>query len=579
MQKLERLKNLIGVARGNRAPDLVLKGGRVVNVLSGEIVSGDVALYGGAIAGVGNYDGPQTIDVSDCFIAPGFIDGHIHVESTMLSPRELAKAVSQRGTTAIMADPHEIANVMGKDGIIYMIDSARNLPIDIFFLLPSCVPATDLETAGAALHAAELKALSRRKRVIGLAEMMNYPGVLYGNDDVLEKIIAFSGSSRDGHAPLLSGRDLNAYIAAGIGSDHECSDLKEAREKMRLGMHIMIRQGTLAKNLKSLLPLVTSGNRRHFSLVTDDLHPHDLLANGHLDHLVNMAVEEGMDPVSAISMVTCNTARYFGLRDVGAVAPGYTADLVVLSSLSPLRIRYVIKKGRVVFDQENLPATPQKADAANTDRMGVVNIRSFSADVLSVPAGKGRLRVIGIVPDQVLTEQMRATPKTLCGCAVSDVSRDILKLAVFERHHGTGNIGIGFVNGFGLKKGALASSVSHDSHNIITVGCNDADMLAAVRAVANMNGGMAAVCDGKVLASLPLPIAGLMSNRPLAEVSENWRGLRHVSHELGSALPEPFMALSFMALPVIPALRLTDRGLVDVNIFQHVPLFEGPPGK
>jgi adenine deaminase len=542
-------------------------------------LEGDVAIYDGAIAGVGNYNGHQTIDVSDCFIAPGFIDGHIHVESAMLSPRELARAVSERGTTAIMADPHEIANVMGKEGIIYMLDSARNLPVDIFFLLPSCVPATAMETAGAVLHAAELKALFRRKRVIGLAEMMNYPGVIYGNDEVLEKIIAFDGATRDGHAPLLSGRDLNAYIAAGIRSDHECSDLEEAREKMRLGMHIMIRQGTLAKNLKSLLPLVTSDNIRHFSLVTDDLHPHDLLANGHLDHLVNMAVEEGMDPVSAIRMVTCNTARYFGLRDAGAVAPGYKADLVVLSSLSPLRIRYVIKKGRVVFDQENHLATPQKAGAANTDRMGVMNIRSFSEDVLSVPAGKGRLRVIGIIPDQVLTEQMRTTPKIVDGRAVADVPRDILKLAVFERHHGTGNIGIGFVNGFGLKKGALASSVAHDSHNIITVGCNDGDMLAAVRAVADMNGGMAAVCDGRVLASLPLPIAGLMSNKPLAEVAESWRGLRQVSHELGSALPEPFMALSFMALPVIPALRLTDRGLVDVTIFNHVPLFEAPPGK
>ncbi len=570
----ERLKNLIGVARGLKEPELVLKGGRVVNVFSGEIVEADVALQDGMIAGVGNYDGTKTIDASGCYIAPGFIDGHMHLESTMLSPAELAKAVIRHGTTAIMADPHEIANVMGSEGIRVMMAASRHLPVDIYFLLPSCVPATGLETSGAALSAADLKVFRRHKQVLGLAEMMNYPGVINGDDGVLAKLTAWRGAVCDGHAPLLSGPDLNAYVAAGIQSDHECSNLEEAREKLRLGMHIMIRQGTLAKNLESLLPLVNKDNLSHFSFVTDDLHPHDLLAKGHLDHLVDLAVAGGLDPVSAIRMVTLNTARYFGLRDTGAVAPGYRADLLVLSSLVSLRVRSVIKGGRVVFDLGNLPVkTRAMAAGGLAARAGGINIRPFEPDALAVPEAGSRIRVIGVIPGQILTREIIVAPKTAGGLAVADISRDILKLAVWERHQRTGNIGVGFVTGFGLKKGALASSVAHDSHNIIAVGGNDGDMIAAVRAIEGMNGGMVALCDGKVLARLPLPIAGLMSGDPLAAVAESWQKLRRVSHELGSVLPEPFMTLSFLALPVIPELRLTDRGIVDVRLFRHVSVF------
>ncbi|MCK9362407.1 MAG: adenine deaminase [Syntrophales bacterium] len=574
MRKRERLKNLIGVARGLKEPELVLKGGRVVNVFSGEIITADVALYDGIIAGVGSYEGARVIDATGCYIAPGFIDAHMHLESTMLSPQELAKAVIKHGTTAIMADPHEIANVMGIEGIRFLMDAARRLPVDIYFMLPSCVPATGLETSGAVLSVAALQTLRRHKRVLGLAEMMNYPGVINGDNEALEKLIAFSGAVCDGHAPLLSGRDLNAYIAAGIHSDHECSDLAEAREKLRLGMHIMIRQGTLAKNLKTLLPLVNKDNICHFSLATDDLHPHDLLAQGHLDHLVNLAVEEGLDPVSAIRMVTCNTARYFGRRDVGAVAPGYKADLLILSSLAPLCIRSVIKEGRIVFAQGGLPVeTTATAAKAQPGKMGRINIRPFAPGALAVPEAEGKIRVIGLVPEQILTKQLTVAPKIAGRTVVSDVDRDILKLAVFERHQRTGNIGIGFVSGFGLKRGALASSVAHDSHNIIVVGCDDEEMFAAVKAIEKMNGGMTAVCQGQVLASLALPIAGLMANAPLAEVAASWQELRRAAHELGSGLPEPFMALSFLALPVIPELRLTDRGLVDVNLFRHVAIF------
>jgi len=574
MKKLERLRNLIGVARGLKEPDLVLKGGRVVNVFSGEIITADVAVYDGMIAGVGSYEGARMIDATGCYITPGFIDAHMHLESTMLSPQELAKAVIKHGTTAIIADPHEIANVMGIEGIRFMMAAARRLPVDIYFMLPSCVPATGLETSGAVLSAAALQTLRRHKRVLGLAEMMNYPGVINGDKEALEKLLAFGGAVCDGHAPRLSGRDLNAYIAAGIHSDHECSDLAEAREKLRLGMHIMIRQGTLAKNLKTLLPLVNKDNICHFSLATDDLHPHDLLAQGHLDHLVNLAVEEGLEPVSAIRMVTCNTARYFGRRDLGAVAPGYKADLLILSSLAPLCIRSVVKAGRIVFPRGELPVeTTAPAAKAQTGKMGQINIRPFAPGALAVPEAAGKIRVIGLIPEQILTRQMLVAPKIAGRKVVSDVGRDILKLAVLERHQRTGNIGLGFVSGFGLKKGALASSVAHDSHNIIVVGCDDEEMFAAVKAIEKMNGGMTAVCQGKVLASLALPIAGLMANAPLAEVAASWQELRRAAHELGSGLPEPFMALSFLALPVIPELRLTDRGLVDVNLFRHVAIF------
>lgn len=571
MRQVDRLKNLIRVARGKQAPDLVLKGGRVLNVFSGEIIRADVAVCDGIIAGVGSYEGPVVIDAAGDYITPGFMDAHMHPESTLLLPAELARAVLARGTTAIFADPHEIANVLGTEGIRFMLAASEGLPVDFYFLLPSCVPATDLETSGASLSVAELKTFRREKRVLGLAEMMNYPGVLCGSDPVVEKLIAFRRRIRDGHAPLLSGKDLNAYIAAGIRSDHECTVLAEAQEKLRLGMHIMIREGTQAKNLKELLPLVTSWNSRHCSLVTDDLHPHDLLAKGHLDHLIDIAVGEGIEPVEAVRMVTFNTARYFGLRDVGAVAPGYRADLLILQSLAPVRVRSVIKGGKKVFDEGGF--TGEETTRAECGQISAMNVRPFNREAFAVPSRGERIRVIGLIPDQILTRQLILEPAVRDGAIVSDVSRDILKLAVVERHRATGRIGLGFVQGFGLKEGALASSVAHDSHNIIAVGCDDGDLFAAVKAVEAMNGGLAAVRNGELLTGLPLPIAGLMSDRPLAEVARGWEELRRVARDFGSVPAEPFMVLSFLALPVIPELKLTDRGLVDVNLFEHVPLF------
>lgn len=567
------LSERIRAARGKTAPDIVLKGGRVVNVFTGEILEADVAVLGDRIVGVGDYDGPRVMDVRGRWLAPGFIEGHIHVESTLLSPSELTKSIVARGTTTIIADPHEIANVMGPSGIEFILEDSEGMPADVFVMLPSCVPATHLETSGATLKAGDLLAFKGRNRVIGLGEMMNFPGVLFMDRSVLEKIDAFCDRIKDGHAPLLSGRDLNAYLVAGLRSDHETTNLDEAREKLRLGMHVMIREGTQAKNLKTLLPIVSALTASRCSLVTDDLHPHDLLEKGHLDYLIDRAVGEGLDEVLALRMVTLSTAEYFRLHDRGAIAPGYRADLVVLESLTPVKVFATVKNGEVVYREGTLTRDlPPRTKTAGFSQM---NIKSYGPDVFAVRGGNGRIRVIGLIPDQILTSTLTEDAKFVRGRAVSDRSRDILKIAVVERHHGTGNIGLGFVKGFGLKKGALASSVAHDSHNMIAVGCSDDDLYLAVKTVEMMKGGIAVAADGEVRGRLPLPIAGLMSGRPLREVADGWKKMRETARDLGCTLKEPFMALSFLALPVIPELKMSDRGLVDVGPFVHVPLFVG----
>lgn len=568
---VQQLSKRIRVARGEEVPDLVLKGGRVIDVFTGEIHRGDVALCEGFIAGVGDYDGPHEVDVKGRYVAPGFMDGHIHIESTMLSPPELAKAMIPRGTTAIVSDPHEIANVMGGRGIEYILKSSEGLPLDVYIMLPSCVPATHLETSGAMLSAQDLLAFKGRERVLGLAEMMNYPGVANGAPEVLEKIAAFCDRVKDGHAPLLSGKDLCAYIGAQIRSDHECTALEEAREKLRRGMHVMIREGTQARNLETLLPIVTPLTAGHCSFVTDDLHPHDLMEMGHMDHVLNEAMEAGLDPVLAIIMVTLSTARYFRLGDRGAAAPGYRADLVVLSSLKPCRVEGVIKSGKLVYDGKTILAEiPAAAVMKDFSPMAVA---PYGPESFAVPARGDVLRVIELIRGQILTRQRRETAFRVDGAAVSDMERDIVKIAVVERHRATGNIGLGFVKGFGLKSGALASSVAHDAHNIVCIGCTDGDMHTAVKAVEEMKGGLAVVRDGRLVEGLALPIGGLMSDRPLGEVAEGWRKMRRAAAGLGCTLEEPFMVLSFLALPVIPDLKITDRGLVDVTAFDFTPLF------
>lgn len=570
-REVKILAKRIRVARGDVAPDLVLKGGRVINVFTGEILKGDVALCEGFIAGVGDYDGPNRMDVRGRYIAPGFIDGHIHIESTMLSPPELARAMIPRGTTAIVSDPHEIANVLGTKGIEYILKSSEGLPLDVYIMLPSCVPATHLETSGAVLTALDLLEFKGRKRVLGLAEMMNYPGVVSGARPVLEKIAAFCDTAKDGHAPLLTGKDLSAYIGSRIRSDHECTELGEAREKLRSGMHVMIREGTQARNLRTLLPVVTPISVRQCSLVTDDLHPHDLMEKGHLDHLLNEAMEAGLDPVHAIIMVTLSTAHYFNLSDRGAVAPGYRADLVVLSSLKPCRVEKVIKSGEPVYDDQSL--IKEIRPAADLKDFSPMSVRPYGPESFAIPVRGGSVRVMGLVRDQILTRNLLEKVSVVNGLAVSDMERDIVKIAVVERHGATGNIGLGFVQGFGLKTGALASSVAHDSHNIVCIGCSDGDIYRAVKAVEEMRGGLAAVRNGQVVGRLALPIGGLMSDRPFLEVATGWRKMRRTAADLGCTLEEPFMVLSFMALPVIPELKITDRGLVDVTAFDFTPLF------
>ncbi|MDQ5984585.1 MAG: Adenine deaminase [Syntrophus sp. SKADARSKE-3] len=568
---VEFLRRRIQAARGEIPADLILKNGRVINVLSGEIVEADVAIYDGIIAGIGTYDGPNERDIKGLYVAPGFMDGHFHVESAMLSPPALAAAVLPHGTTAIVADPHELANVLGERGIRFILDASRDLPVDFYVMLPSCVPATHLETSGASLSAADLLAFKDEPRVLGLAEMMNYPGIIFTDNAVLEKIAAFCGKTRDGHAPLLSGRDLNAYIAAGLRSDHECTILEEAREKLRLGMHIMIREGTQAKNLTTLLPLVNSRTMPQCNFVTDDLHPHDIMRHGHLDTVLNLAMTHGLDPISAIAMVTINPARYFGFRDIGAIAPGYRADVALLSSLSPIRVEAVYKGGRSVCESGQV-TVPMKNGLPYGD-MAAMNVKPYSPEAFALTVKGRRARVIELIPDQIMTTQSIIEPLAHHDRVVQDISRDILKIAVIERHRGTGNIGVGLVRGFSLQKGAMASSVAHDSHNIICVGASDGDMYCAAKAVEAMAGGLAVACDGEILASVPLPIGGLMSDRSLEDMAHGWESIRYMAQQLGCRLNEPFMHLSFLALPVIPEIKITDLGLVDVGKFEIVQLF------
>ncbi|MFZ5915747.1 MAG: adenine deaminase [Chloroflexota bacterium] len=566
------LATLIRRARGQEPADLLLANGQVINVFTGEVLPADIAIAGGIIVGLGRgYSARETIDLAGRVVCPGFIDGHLHIESTMLTPYQFARAAVPRGTTAVVCDPHEIANVLGLDGIRYMLGASENLPLTVFAMASSCVPATHLETAGASLSAQDLSTLLDHPRVLGLAEMMNYPGVLLGLPDVLAKLemARRRGLPIDGHAPGLSGRDLQAYVAAGVRSDHECTDPDEAREKLRAGMYLMIREGTTEHNLAELLPVVTPENARRCLLVSDDRHPDDLMDRGHLDYSIRLAAQQGLNPITAVQMVTLNAAERFRLWDRGAVAPGYRADLVVLDNLEQLTVEQVFSGGvRVARNGQMLPAPPPEAIAAppsvrvNWDRLN-----------LEIPARGEQARIIGIVEGQIVTESLTLAVKKENGLAVADPERDLLKLAVIERHAASGNVGLGFVRGLGLKRGALASTVAHDSHNLIVAGANDADMLAAAQAVARMGGGLVAVVDGQTIARLALPVAGLMSQEPLETVRAGMDALLAAARDLGSRLHNPFMILSFLALPVIPALKLTDRGLVDVNQFDFVPLF------
>ena len=564
------LKNRIDVARGHKMADLVLRNGQLVNVFSGEIYRTDIAVYQGKIAGLGEYDAKQIVDVSGKFILPGFIDSHMHLESSMLTPAEFAKAALPHGTIAVLNDPHELANVLGKKGLEYLLEASERVPLDFYFMLPSCVPATALETSGARLTASELVPFMKHERVLGLAEMMNYPGVLAGDPEVLRKLERFSRTVIDGHAPGLFGRDLSAYIGAGITSDHECITADEAREKVRLGMTVFIREGSAAKDLEAILPAVTPSNSSCFCLATDDLQPGDLKQGG-IDLVIKKAIELRLDPITAVRMATINPARHFGLERMGAVLPGYDANMVVIDDFKHMTIEQVYKNGKLIA--ENGSMLTRIRNFRHADFGETVRIRPLKREQIIRKAETSLARVIELIPDQIETRQLVMPIKTKDGLVISDTERDILKLLVIERHRASGNIGFGLVKGFGLASGAIASTVAHDSHNIIVVGVGDEDILIAVREIKKMRGGLIVVDKGKVIAALPLPVAGLISDKPLDVVAQSLSELDQAAKHLGAGLKHPFSALSFLALPVVPVLKLTDKGLVDVNTFSFVDLF------
>jgi adenine deaminase len=561
----------IEMAKGNRPVDVLLKNGRLVNVLSGEIHPASIALHQDLIVGMGDYDAIETVDLNGLFIAPGFIDGHLHIESSMLSPREFARNVVPKGTTSLVADPHEIANVLGAAGIRYMIDSSEGLPLRVFLMFPSCVPATPFETSGAELVHSDMAEFKDHPRIAGLAEVMNFPGAVGGDPEILAKIHVFRDKVIDGHAPGLSGRDLCAYAAAGIGSDHECTNLQEAQEKLRLGMRVMIREGSAAKNLDALFPLVAKLNSRRCLLVTDDLEPRDIVEKGHINHIVEKAVSKGMDPVQAVQMVTLNPASYFRLAGLGAVAPGYIADLAILEDLDKFEAVRVYHAGRLVAEQGRMLEGAAGGGAAIP--ASAVNVDWGKVASLSIPVTGRSVNVIEVVPGQIVTKRVVEEARVVDGEVRSDTDRDILKIAVIERHKGTGNYSVGLIKGFGLKSGAIASTVAHDSHNIVVVGVHQADMLAAARHVAALGGGMAVAQDSKPIASLALPIAGLMSDQTIERVNEGLEAIVKAAHDLGCALENPFATLSFMALTPIPELKMTDLGLFDSVNFRFVSLF------
>jgi adenine deaminase len=565
-------EEIILAARGHTKVDLVLRNGRIVNVFSGEIIERDVAILADTIVGVEQgYQGVEEIDLKGLYLAPGFIDGHLHIESSMVEVPQFARAVVPLGTTSVVADPHEIANILGYEGIRYMMDSSKFNPLNVFFMLSSCVPSTKLETAGSELRAFDIFPFLREKWVLGLGEMMNYRGVLDGDADVLDKLKIVSDKRIDGHAPGLSGKDLNAYIAAGVQSDHESTTVEEAREKLRLGMYVMIREGTGTKNLRDLLPLVTKENERHCFFVSDDRHPNEILEEGHINFMIKTAVEMGLDPITAVRMATLNTAEYFGLHKLGAIAPGRIADIVAFDNFQDFKIRKVFKNGKLVA-MDGVPVYDLPVRSSTTIR-GSVNIKWLEGNEFDLTAKGNLCRVIGIIRDQIVTEELIKEPTIVDGKIISDPDRDLLRIYVVERHRASGNIGKGLISGFGLKKGAIASSIAHDSHNIIVIGIDDDDIFRAVTQINKMGGGIAVIEDGRVIDALELPIAGLMSNKPLEYVSTRTKELIAATRTLGVTIEDPLMTLSFMALPVIPKLKLTDRGLVDVDKSDFVDLF------
>ena len=558
------LARRLAVARGDERADLVLRGGRVLSVFTREWLETDVAIADGYIAGLGDYDGAEIVDASGRYVIPGFIDAHMHLESTKLLPDEFARLVLPLGTTAVVADPHEIANVLGSDGVHWLLDFCDDLPLDVYFMAPSCVPASAFESPRRALNDGDLESLLRRRRVLGLAEMMNFPGVIAGDERELSKLRLEGAVHVDGHAPGVVGKELNAYAAAGIRSDHEALTLEEGRERLRAGVWLLIREASMARNLEALVPLVRELGPAQIAFCTDDRDPDDIVDDGHINGMVRKAVAAGVEPADAIVVATLNPARWHGLRHLGAVAPGYQADLLVLPDLESFRPELVLKAGRRIGEIVR-PEVPEWV--RQSVRVAPISRRDFA-----IASNGGPVRVIGLVPDQVVTESLVDRPTVEDGIAVADADRDLAKIAVVERHLATGRIGLGFVRGSGLRRGALASTVAHDAHNVVVLGVSDDDMLVAVERVVELGGGIVAVDGGRVVAECPLPVAGLLSVAPLEAVIGQSRACTDAAVALGWSGATPFLTMSFLALSVIPALKITDRGLVDVERFELVPL-------
>ncbi len=565
------LSELIQYARGDRPAHLLLKNAKVINVHSGEILETDVAVVRSRIVGLGKgYEAEEVIDLEGAYLAPGFIDAHVHIESSMAPPSEFARTVVPHGVTTVITDPHEIANVLGLDGIRFMFENAKHGPLSMYVMASSCVPATTMETNGATLHWYDLVSLKSDPWVLGLAEVMNFPGVIYGDDEVLDKLRIFREDVIDGHAPGVSGKALQAYVAAGIGSDHEATTVEEAREKLRAGMTIFIREATNAHNLKTLLPLVDDFNHHRICFCTDDRQPADLLGQGTIDYMVRTAIAEGVDPIIAIRMATWNPAQYFRLHDRGAITPGRRADMIIFDDLQAPQPRLVFRGGKLVARDGAMTVPPRSIpQRALRHTMNV----AWDKVNFDIPAEGRIVRVIGHIPDQLVTEHLQMEASIAKGLAQADPARDLLKIAVIERHMHSGNVGKGFIHGIGLKRGALASSVAHDHHNIVVVGADDASMMTAARRVAAMGGGLVAAEGERVLAEVPLPLAGLMSKEPMGVIRDQVDAAISAAHHLGSPLHDPFMGMSFMALEVIPSLKLTDLGLVDVDKFEFTSLW------
>lgn len=564
------IREIIKAAKGEIEVDLLLKNGRLIDVFSGTVRKENIAIYKGYIVGFGDYRAKKVINLDGKYVSPGFIDGHVHIESSMLSTSEFARAVVPRGVTSVITDAHEIANVLGIDGIKYMLESSKNQPLNLFFMLPSCVPATRMETAGAHISGFDLYPFLKEKWVVGIGEVMDFPGVIAADDSLLDKIKIASNKRIDGHSPGLKGKNLCAYISSGISSDHESTTLAEAKEKLEKGMYVMIREGTTEKNLKDIIPLVNERNYSRFFFVTDDRHPQDLVKEGSIDFIIKKAISLGVEPIIAIRMATINTAEYFRLPKIGAVAPGYQADLVILENLKDTKPSMVFRRGELVATDGRFIG--RKVKLSGLVR-GSINVRWLYESDFKITATKKNIHVIEICPHQIITKKRVLLANIKNRLAISDIKRDILKIVVVERHLASGNIGKGFVKGFGLKKGAIASSVAHDSHNIICVGVDDKSIFNACVEIVKMGGGLTIVEGNKTLGKLPLPIAGLMTDRPLEYVVKELKKLITISKKLGCVLDDPFMTLSFLALPVIPELKLTDKGLVDVNKMKLVGLF------